>query len=316
MATPQIIHPPELGHEPHNPVRDESKLAPTEDRGRRRRFGKRAKPEVIEGADVVAVDVPVVEVEAVPEVAVESVDEVEPVVVDEAPAAMVDVTVVPEAAVEPDVVADVLELPVEEIESKATPTEKQRRRRRFGKRAKPEEYVPAPVVESAWPPVPTLAGIPEPTPAPEAAPAASANRVVDFSRPPIQESVVAGVVEPERDWDAPKRTAGRPSPAEELVYNRAASDTREVVIPEIVDLTRARWATPPVAEPVVDLTAEDAAGTPDVEVVEADEPAPQPTLDLPARTRAIRVKTLKTDGKRRWVVDVLVKQPDEDEDRA
>lgn len=31
MATPQITRPPELGHEPHNPVRDESKLAPTED---------------------------------------------------------------------------------------------------------------------------------------------------------------------------------------------------------------------------------------------------------------------------------------------
>ncbi len=30
-ATPQIVHPPEVGHQPHNPVRDESKLAPTED---------------------------------------------------------------------------------------------------------------------------------------------------------------------------------------------------------------------------------------------------------------------------------------------
>ena len=26
-----IIRPPDVGHEPHNPVRDESKLAPTED---------------------------------------------------------------------------------------------------------------------------------------------------------------------------------------------------------------------------------------------------------------------------------------------
>jgi len=31
MATPHIIHPPDVGHEPHSPVRDDSKLAPTED---------------------------------------------------------------------------------------------------------------------------------------------------------------------------------------------------------------------------------------------------------------------------------------------
>lgn len=36
MATPQvppspIIKQPDVGHEPHNPVRDDSKLAPTED---------------------------------------------------------------------------------------------------------------------------------------------------------------------------------------------------------------------------------------------------------------------------------------------
>lgn len=32
MATPHpISHIPEVGHEPHNPVRDDSKLSPTED---------------------------------------------------------------------------------------------------------------------------------------------------------------------------------------------------------------------------------------------------------------------------------------------
>lgn len=32
MATPhRFITPPDIGHEPHNPVRDDSKLAPTED---------------------------------------------------------------------------------------------------------------------------------------------------------------------------------------------------------------------------------------------------------------------------------------------
>jgi hypothetical protein len=32
MAAPQpLIRPPDVGHEPHNPVRDDSKLSPTED---------------------------------------------------------------------------------------------------------------------------------------------------------------------------------------------------------------------------------------------------------------------------------------------
>jgi uncharacterized membrane protein YphA (DoxX/SURF4 family) len=32
MATPHpFVRPPSVGHEPHNPVRDETKLAPTED---------------------------------------------------------------------------------------------------------------------------------------------------------------------------------------------------------------------------------------------------------------------------------------------
>ncbi len=31
MATYPLIQPPDVGHEPHNPVRDDRKLAPTED---------------------------------------------------------------------------------------------------------------------------------------------------------------------------------------------------------------------------------------------------------------------------------------------
>jgi hypothetical protein len=31
ITTHPIIRPPDVGHEPHNPVRDDSKLAPTED---------------------------------------------------------------------------------------------------------------------------------------------------------------------------------------------------------------------------------------------------------------------------------------------
>jgi hypothetical protein len=65
---------------------------------------------------------------------------------------------------------------------------------------------------------------------------------------------------------------------------------------------------------VIDLTADDARAS-EVEVVETPQPAPQPSMDLPARTRAVRVKTVKTNGKRRWVVDVLVKQPETDDER-
>jgi hypothetical protein len=31
MATPHLIRPPSVGHEPHNPVRDRSKQSPSED---------------------------------------------------------------------------------------------------------------------------------------------------------------------------------------------------------------------------------------------------------------------------------------------
>ena len=95
---------------------------------------------------------------------------------------------------------------------------------------------------------------------------------------------------------------------------RRAPAAREVVIPEIVGDPASRWATPPTAEPVIDLTA-DGARASDVEVVEASQPAPQPTFDLPRAHTRVRIKTVKTNGKRRWVVDVLVKQPDADDNR-
>jgi len=152
-----------------------------------------------------------------------------------------------------------------------------------------------------------------PEPAPESAAAASTERAVDFSRPPIEGTVVGGIVEPETDRNAPPAPTGwrvSPHPAERSADAPAA---RDVVIPEIVNDPAARWATPPTAEPVIDLTADD-PGAPEVEVVEARQPASQPSLDLPARTRAVRVKTVRTDGKRRWVVDVLVKQPEADDE--
>ena len=169
------------------------------------------------------------------------------------------------------------------------------------------------MVKSAWPPAPTLPDVPEPAPEsePTPAPAPPAGRVVDFSRPPIEATVVEAVVEPEADRNAPNVATGWRTRRDRPAATDDGPAAREVVIPEIVHDLSPRWATPPTAEPDIDLTADDAGGS-DVEVVEARKPEP-PTFDLPARARAVRVKTVKTQGKRRWVVDVLIKQHDEDD---
>jgi hypothetical protein len=177
--------------------------------------------------------------------------------------------------------------------------------------------------ESAWPPAPTLTDVPEPTS--ESAPSASAERVVDFSRPPIEGTVVAGVIEPEvepavepdvdrRDENGATGWRIRTEGPERPERSSEAPAAREVVVPEIVDEPADRWATPPVGEPVIDLT-DDGPRTSDVEVVDAPRTPRQSSFDLPERTRAVRIKTVKTNGKRRWVVDVLVKQPDADDKR-
>jgi hypothetical protein len=49
---------------------------------------------------------------------------------------------------------------------------------------------------------------------------------------------------------------------------------------------------------------------PRVEIVE-DVPAPAPTRVLPARSRAIRITRVKTNGRRRWSVDFLVRGQDD-----
>jgi hypothetical protein len=119
------------------------------------------------------------------------------------------------------------------------------------------------------------------------------------------------VVEAEADTNAPNVVSGSRTRRDESAGTGDAPAAREVVIPEIVHDLSPRWAKPPTTEPDIDLTADDAGGS-DVEVVEAREPE-TPTFHLPASTRAVRIKTVKTQGKRRWVVDVLIKQPDEDD---
>lgn len=49
---------------------------------------------------------------------------------------------------------------------------------------------------------------------------------------------------------------------------------------------------------------------PGVEIVD-DTPAPPPTRALPARSRAIRITRVKTNGRKRWSVDFLVRGRDE-----
>ena len=46
------------------------------------------------------------------------------------------------------------------------------------------------------------------------------------------------------------------------------------------------------------------------ELVEERVPTPAPSHVLPAATRAVRVTTTTTNGRKRWKVDFLVRQPD------
>jgi hypothetical protein len=113
-----------------------------------------------------------------------------------------------------------------------------------------------------------------------------------------------------------------PEPAASIVEPEAevpAPAVRDVVVPEVVP----EVVVPEiVSEPVLELANAHANGdgngvevvtderppsTP-VEVLDAPAPPAPPTVDLPAQTRAVRVKTVKVNGKRRWVVDVLVRQ--------
>ena len=47
---------------------------------------------------------------------------------------------------------------------------------------------------------------------------------------------------------------------------------------------------------------------PRVEIVD-EAPAPQPTRALPARSRAIRITRVQTNGRKRWSLEFLVRRP-------
>jgi hypothetical protein len=89
----------------------------------------------------------------------------------------------------------------------------------------------------------------------------------------------------------------------------------EVVVPEFVSEPAHDVANGNGNGTGVEIVAEDRPGATPVEVVDAPKPVAPPSFDLPAQTRALRVKTVRVNGKKRWVVDVLVRQPDENRKR-
>src|SRR5262249_17263555 len=110
----------------------------------------------------------------------------------------------------------------------------------------------------------------------------------------------------------PAATAAAPTvPVRKRRRRRAAKRTpeadaaRDVVGREIMREPEGAEASTRLAEPVIDLTA-DGPRISEVEIAESQQPAPPRTFDLPARTRAVRIKSVKANGRRRWFVDVLV----------
>ena len=89
----------------------------------------------------------------------------------------------------------------------------------------------------------------------------------------------------------------------------------EVVVPEIVSEPAHDVANGNGNGAGVEIVADDLPLATPVEVVDAPKPVAPPSFDLPAQTRAVRVKTVRVNGKKRWVVDVLVRQPDENRKR-
>ncbi len=131
--------------------------------------------------------------------------------------------------------------------------------------------------------------------------------------PTIEPAPAASTGEPDIDLTSEPATEPVPPPAAREVV------VPEIVVPEVVG-RRPRVVVPeivgdPVPEPhrsngngnAGDVVDERPPATP-VEILDAPVPEVPPSVELPAETRAVRVKTVKVNGKRRWVVDVLVRQ--------
>ena len=93
-------------------------------------------------------------------------------------------------------------------------------------------------------------------------------------------------------------------------------DERDVVIPEIIDVEPAA-ARGRHLELLPTLPHDERNGN-GVEIVDERAVASTPAQDravLPKQSRALRITTVKSNGRRRWAVDFLVPEPDADENR-
>jgi hypothetical protein len=236
------------------------------------------------------------------------------------------------ASVQPDLAAPTLDL-VYETETETEPI-KPRRRRRGTPRADDDVVAPVSLFERPPPePAPVAPEplidltLPEPevvSPAIEEAAAASIADI-DLTTEPAAEPVApdtrsrARGRRVRRSEKADPRVGASPAAARDMLVPEVV--VPEVVVPEVVvpEVVVPEVVVPEVVvEPdpeVHDRDGNGVAGVADerpvalpVEILDAPTPVAPPTMDLPAQTRAVRVKTVKVNGKRRWVVDVLVRQ--------
>jgi hypothetical protein len=197
--------------------------------------------------------------------------------------------------------------------TEAPPEAKPRRKRRLSKRERRADDAPAPtsLFESPWPPAPQAV---EPM-----LDLTAAEPENIFTSPP-RAANAASIVEPDIDLTAeaaPHETDAPEEPARDVVVPEVVVPevvVPEVVVPEIVELVQE--STPELRNGSgngrgVEVVPEDRPLVTPVEVVDAPEPVAPPPVELPAQTRAVRVKTVRVNGKKRWVVDVLVRQEDE-----
>jgi hypothetical protein len=250
------------------------------------------------------------------------------------------------APVEPDLAAPTLDL-VYETETEPEPVKPRRKRRGARRAERTDDGVVVPVSLFEHPPPEPASVAPEPlidptVPEPDVvAPAieetAAASIVdIDLTSEPAAEPVAPDTRGRARGWRV--RRSEKAVPSVEVTPAAARDVVPEVVVPEVVvpevvvpevvvpEVVVPEVVVPEVvSEPVhelqngngngngnrVEVVADEQPLAMPVEILDAPTPVAPPTMDLPAQTRAVRVKTVKVNGKRRWVVDVLVRQEDQ-----
>jgi hypothetical protein len=90
--------------------------------------------------------------------------------------------------------------------------------------------------------------------------------------------------------------------------------TREVVIPEVIDVTDS--SSPRGRHLELLPSGYDDRYTNGVEIVDERAASSHPSqerAEMPKQSRALRITTVKSNGRRRWAVDFLVREPDADD---